>query len=60
LPARIEELETLTASLNSKISAADFYKQSPQQVEIALKQLQQSEEALSAAYARWEELDANK
>ena len=58
LPQQIEQLETLQAELNTKISNADFYKQAPDAVAEVLAQLQATEASLNAAYQRWDELEA--
>jgi ATP-binding cassette subfamily F protein uup len=60
LPARIEELENLQASLTAKISDADFYKQAPEVTTATLAQLQANEAELATTYARWDELEAMK
>jgi ABC transport system ATP-binding/permease protein len=58
LPQRIEELESRQAELNQTINSADFYKQDHEHTNQTLQQLQQVDAQLSAAYQRWEELDA--
>ncbi len=58
LPAQIEQLENLQSELNAKINSSDFYKQSPEAVEAALTQLQNTAEELTQAYQRWDALEA--
>ena len=58
LPGLIEQLETELESLQAQVNAADFFKQSAEQTQSTLNQLQQTESKLAHAYARWEELDA--
>ena len=58
LPQLIEELENLQAELNASINSADFYKNSPEAIAAALEQLKITDERLTAAYSRWDELEA--
>ena len=58
LPGLIEQLEMELESLQAQVNAADFFKQSAEQTQSTLNQLQQTESKLAHAYARWEELDA--
>jgi ATP-binding cassette subfamily F protein uup len=57
LPALIETLEQQIAELNQKIGSPEFYKQKSDQVAEVLAQLQASEQSLTEAYKRWDELD---
>lgn len=58
LPALLEQLETELEALQQKVNDAEFFKQSAEQTQTTLNQLQQIESKLAQAYARWEELDA--
>jgi len=58
LPALLEQLEGELEALQLKVNDADFFKQSTEQTQNTLNQLQQIESKLAQAYARWEELDA--
>lgn len=58
LPALLEQLEAELEALQLKVNDADFFKQSTEQTQNTLNQLQQIESKLAQAYARWEELDA--
>ena len=57
LPLKIEELENLQAELNANINSAEFYKQSAEAVAACLERLKATDEELSAAYLRWDELE---
>lgn len=58
LPARIEQLETEIARLTAEMHAATFYQRDAAAIAAHGQQLQQTQEALDAAYLRWTELDA--
>jgi ATP-binding cassette subfamily F protein uup len=58
LPARIEALESEHAQLVEKMSDPEFYKGDAAQSVAVNARLQELEAAQSAAFARWEELDA--
>ena len=58
LPALIEQLEAELETLQAKVNDAEFFKQSSDQTQSTLNQLQHTESKLAQAYARWEELDA--
>ncbi|KUM51647.1 ATP-binding cassette ATPase Uup [Rheinheimera sp. EpRS3] len=58
LPALLEQLEAELEALQLKVNDAEFFKQSAEQTQTTLNQLQQIESKLAQAYARWEELDA--
>jgi ATP-binding cassette subfamily F protein uup len=58
LPALLEQLEAELEALQQKVNDAEFFKQSAEQTQTTLNQLQQIESKLAQAYARWEELDA--
>ena len=59
LPARIEALENELAEVQEQTARADFYKQDSTVVNETLQRLQQLEQELEQAYARWEELEGN-
>ena len=58
LPLTIENLENQQVELTALINDPEFYKQSPERVATTLAQLESLAADLSAAYARWEVLDA--
>jgi ATP-binding cassette subfamily F protein uup len=58
LPERIDELETRQTELTTQIGSAEFYKQSQEKVAETLAELKSTEEALTQAYQRWDELEA--
>ena len=58
LPARIEALEEEERALNARVAGPDFYKEGGPAIAAALARLDALARELSAAYARWEELDS--
>ncbi len=58
MPERIEQLESQVAQWHDVMAAADFYKQSGDQISQAQSQLSELEQSLAAAYQRWEELES--
>jgi ATP-binding cassette subfamily F protein uup len=58
LPGRIEDLEAEQAELHARSSDPALYQGDPQAVKAVVARLAELEAELSAAYARWEELDA--
>lgn len=58
LPALIGQLEAKLEALQLSVNDAEFFKQSSEQTQSTLNQLQHTESKLAQAYARWEELDA--
>jgi ABC transport system ATP-binding/permease protein len=60
LPGQIDALETQLADCQSAMAAPGFYGQSPDVIAQATAQLAACSEALAAAYARWEALEALK
>ncbi|HEX8237168.1 MAG TPA: ATP-binding cassette domain-containing protein [Abditibacteriaceae bacterium] len=58
LPARIEALEAEHAQLVEKMSDPEFYKGNAAQMVAANARLQEIEAEQTAAFARWEELEA--
>lgn len=57
LPGQIEELESSVASLKGRISSADFYTGSPDDIATTLKELEKKESRLEKVIARWMELE---
>jgi ATP-binding cassette subfamily F protein uup len=60
LPARIEALETQERALSDEISQPAFYARPRAEQESVRSRLAAIPEELSAAYARWEELEARR
>jgi ATP-binding cassette subfamily F protein uup len=58
LPELIAQLEAEQAGLNTQITDANFYKQSPEAVNTALARLQAITTQLEQSYARWDELES--
>ncbi|MSO46196.1 MAG: ATP-binding cassette domain-containing protein, partial [Acidobacteria bacterium] len=58
LPARIEGLEAEQQKLNDAVAAPGFYKESADTIHKTLARLEEIQEALLDAYARWDELDS--
>ena len=58
LPAEIEALEDEQRALEARMAGADFYKEGAQSIAAALARQAEIAGALSAAYARWDELDS--
>jgi ABC transport system ATP-binding/permease protein len=58
LPARIESLEAERQRLSEAVAASDFYKEPPERIRETLARLEGIEDDLTAAYARWDELDS--
>ena len=58
LPKHIETLEQQKQQLEQRISTADFYQQDKDKIAATLKQLDELEKELKAAYTRWEYLEA--
>ncbi|MCD9028466.1 ATP-binding cassette domain-containing protein [Luteimonas sp. BDR2-5] len=57
LPLRIESLETEIATMTAEMNAPTFYQRDAAAIAAHGAALQQAQEALDAAYARWAELD---
>lgn len=60
LPARLEALEQEVSTYQAQINQPDFFSKESQETQTILAALQASEEALEAAFMRWEELEAMK
>jgi ATP-binding cassette subfamily F protein uup len=58
LPARIEGLETEQQQLNAAVASPGFYKEGPEKIHQTLARLEELQQALLDAYARWDELDS--
>jgi ABC transport system ATP-binding/permease protein len=58
LPGRIESLEVRQQELFRLMSAPDFYRREGEDIAALKQELDQVEQALEAAFARWEELEA--
>jgi len=58
LPGRIETLEAQAAELSQSMSDPAFYRKSPAEITEATGKATALSEAITAAYARWEELAA--
>ncbi len=57
LPQRIQALESAQHQLTQAMATAEFYKQSVSEIVKANERLRSIADELTAAYARWEELD---
>ena len=58
LPERIETLESAIATLHETMAQPDYYTRPPSDLKRDAAQLAQTESDLTAAYARWEELES--
>ena len=58
LPTRIEGLEAEQEQLNAAVASPGFYKEGAETIHQTLARLEQIQEALLDAYARWDELDS--
>ena len=58
LPARIEALEAEQERLNAVVAAPSFYKESAESIHTTLARLEEIQQGLLDAYARWDELDS--
>jgi ABC transport system ATP-binding/permease protein len=58
LPARIESLEDEKRQLTDAVATPEFYKEAPDAIRSTLQRLETVDEELTAAYARWDELDS--
>jgi ATP-binding cassette subfamily F protein uup len=58
LPARIEALEGELKALETRMASPGFYKEGSDTIATTLARIEALPEAILAAYARWEELDA--
>ena len=60
LPGKIEELESAIKDLHQSMAAPEFYKQSGRQIAAEQARLAELETQVSAAFRRWEELEARQ
>jgi len=58
LPARIEGLEAEQQQLNAAVASPGFYKEGAEKIHQTLARLEEIQQALLDAYARWDELDS--
>jgi ATP-binding cassette subfamily F protein uup len=58
LPARIEALETEQRALNERMAGVDFYKEPADSIRVALARVDTLQAELTAAYARWHDLES--
>jgi ATP-binding cassette subfamily F protein uup len=59
LPAKIEDLEAQVAAIHAELSDPAFYKQSSAQIAARSATARELDAQLTAAYERWEELEAD-
>lgn len=60
MPQRIEQLEAEQQSLLDAMNTPDFYRQDKAEITSVQLKLEEMEQALTAAYERWEQLEANQ
>ncbi len=60
LPKKIEALEAEQHALSEQMAAEGFYQQSREAIEAVEQKLSELSEALTTAYARWEELESQR
>ena len=58
LPKRIESLEQEQEDLHSQLADPKFYQENPQNVQALQSRLEEVEQALESAFARWEALES--
>ena len=58
LPVRIEKLEAEEKQLTDQLGSGDFYQRPAAQIVTVQRRLHTVQEELAAAYARWQELEA--
>jgi ATP-binding cassette subfamily F protein uup len=58
LPARIEALEAEQVALNARVVEPAFYREPAATIDRTLARLTELQQALTKAYARWDELDS--
>ena len=58
LPGRIDEMEREQQALNDAVAAPEFYKETAETIRKTLARLDELQQALLDAYARWDELDS--
>jgi ATP-binding cassette subfamily F protein uup len=57
LPGRIEAMETRLAALHEQMARPEFYRQDPAAITQTSAEVKELDDALAAAYARWEQLE---
>jgi ABC transport system ATP-binding/permease protein len=58
LPLRIEAMEGEQETLNALVASPDFYKEGAETIHRTLARVEELQQALLDAYARWDELDS--
>jgi len=58
LPGRIEGMEAEQEQLNALVASPEFYKEGQEKIHRTLARLEELQEALLDAYARWDELES--
>ena len=59
LPARIEKMEADVAALHEEMADTSFYRRPAKEIASTQKSLQELEDRLAIAYARWQDLEQN-
>ena len=59
LPAQIEKMEVDVAGLHEEMADASFYRRPAQEIAMTQKSLQELEDRMAIAYARWQDLEKN-
>jgi ATP-binding cassette subfamily F protein uup len=59
LPARIEKMEADVAGIHEEMADASFYRRPAQEIAMTQKSLQELEDRMAIAYARWQDLEKN-
>lgn len=59
LPKRIDEMELEQQRLNAAVASPGFYKETAETIHQTLARLDELQQALLDAYARWDELDSS-
>ena len=59
LPAQIEKMEADVAALHEEMADASFYRRPAQEIATTQKSLQELEDRMAIAYARWQDLEKN-
>ena len=59
LPAQIEKMESDVAALHEEMADASFYRRPAQEIATTQKSLQELEDRMAIAYARWQDLEKN-
>ena len=59
MPAQIEKMEADVAGLHEEMADASFYRRPAQEIAMTQKSLQELEDRMAIAYARWQDLEKN-